>query len=294
MYYILHGGMKMKTVIGIDIGGSTTKIAAFKDKELIAEPLCVQSTDALTSIYGAFGKFTVANHIDLSEIECVRVTGVGASFISEPIYGLRCEKVPEFTSVGVGGLYLSGLERAIVVSMGTGTAINYAYRDDGGKIHVKYLGGTGVGGGTLMGLSKKMLGLDNIDSIVSLAKAGDLGKIDLRIKDLYNLGGGDLPSEMTASNFGKVLDIAEKSDLALGILNMVFETIAMLTVFAARNYNIKDVVLTGNLAEIPQAKDIFASMKEMLKTNFIITKNAQFGTVVGAALSKYEGAILEN
>ena len=43
---------------------------------------------------------------------------------------------------------MSGLDRAVVVSMGTGTA--YVMADKG---RVSHLGGTGVGGGTLLGLS---------------------------------------------------------------------------------------------------------------------------------------------
>ena len=52
-----------RTVIGIDVGGTTTKIVGFRQKEkgeqeLIA-PQFVRATDPKTSIYGAFGKFTV-------------------------------------------------------------------------------------------------------------------------------------------------------------------------------------------------------------------------------------------
>ena len=155
----------MKTVIGIDIGGSTTKIVGFKknQNELI-EPLFVRATDAVTSVYGAFGKFTMQNGLELSDIDKVLMTGVGSSFIDRPIYGLDCRKVSEFESVGLGGLYLSGLDRAIVVSMGTGTALNHA-KKTGDKSEIKYLGGTGVGGGTLVGLSRKMLGVDTVEHI---------------------------------------------------------------------------------------------------------------------------------
>ena len=46
-----------KTVIGIDVGGTTTKIVGFRkgedgSRELIA-PQFVRATDPLTSIYGA-------------------------------------------------------------------------------------------------------------------------------------------------------------------------------------------------------------------------------------------------
>ena len=139
----------MRTVIGIDVGGSTTKIVALRKyadgKSQLIEPLFVRATDAITSVYGAFGKFTMQNGIELSDINRVLMTGVGASFIDKPIYSLPCETVSEFESIGLGGLYLSGLDEAIVVSMGTGTALVYARKTDNGT-ETKYLGGTGVGG----------------------------------------------------------------------------------------------------------------------------------------------------
>jgi hypothetical protein len=100
------------------------------------------------------------------------MTGVGSSFIEKPLYSLPCRKVSEFTSVGRGGLYLSGLDEAVIVSMGTGTAYIHAYRD-GDRTVTEYLGGTGVGGGTLLGLAKKMIGIDNIDHLEELAEKGD-------------------------------------------------------------------------------------------------------------------------
>jgi len=273
----------MSVVIGIDVGGSTTKIVGFsEDKKLIA-PLFVKATDQITSIYGALGKFTSENGIELSNISKLMVTGVGSSHITKPIYNINCEHVSEFSSVGRGGLYLSGLDKAIVVSMGTGTAI--VYSEKGGKF--EYLGGTGVGGGTLIGLSKKLLGLENIDHIIDAAKGGDLSKIDLRVNDITmksSVHPGLMP-DLTASNFGRVSDIASKNDLALGLLNMIFETIAMLSVFAARSKGISDIVLTGNLTYVEQTKPIFYALNSIFNVNFIIPDNSQFGTVIGAALS---------
>ena len=136
-----------------------------------------------------------------------------------------------------------------------------------------------------MGLSKLLLGMENIKHIYELAAEGNLNRIDLRIKDITKKGDfSSMLPELTVSNFGKISDIASKSDIALGILNMVFETVGTTAVFAARTHNIKDIVLTGNLTTIPQAKEIFANIGEMLGANFIIPKYSQFGTVIGAAL----------
>ena len=277
----------MQTVIGIDVGGSTTKIVGFKygggNRSLIS-PICVQATDPVTSIYGAFGKFTLENGLKLNEINKVMITGGGASYMSEPIYSLDCQPVPEFDSIGLGGLYLSGLDEAIVVSMGTGTALVYA-KKEGEGVSTKYLGGTGVGGGTLIGLSRKMIGVDTIEHIEQLCEGGDLNKIDLRIKDISkNQAYKGVNEDLTASNFGKLSDLADQNDIALGIANMVSETIAMISIFAARSYGIKNVILIGNLTSIKAIRNTFKGLEDSFDINFVIPEMAQFGTVIGAAL----------
>ena len=276
----------MRTVIGIDVGGSTTKIVGIRydgDKMELIAPMLVRATDAITSVYGAFGKFTMQNNLSLEDIDRVLMTGVGASFIDKPLYSLNCEKVSEFNAVGNGGIYLSGLDEAIVVSMGTGTAIMHA-KSEGGKTVTKYLGGTGVGGGTLLGLSRRMIGVDTVEHFEQLCESGNLDNVDLRIKDMSSDDTFQINRDMTASNFGKLSDIATQSDVALGIANMVGETIAMLAVFAARNYGIKTVVLTGNLTAIGAVAGVFEGLEEMFGIEFIIPEQSQFATVIGAAL----------
>ncbi len=273
----------MKTVIGIDVGGSTTKIVGFTENGTLIEPMLVRAADQITSVYGAFGKFTAQNGLNLSDITRVMMTGVGSTFVKNPLYGLPCDSLPEFECIGRGGLYLSGMQEAIVVSMGTGTALVHAKKGE----HMTYLGGTGVGGGTVMGLSKRLLGLDDITHIVGLAAQGNLDLVDLRLKDITSKGIiPELPEIMTASNFGKLSDIASQADIALGILNMVFETIAMVSIFAARGCKVKDLVLTGNLSTVPQAKTTFAALNEMFHVNFQIPNMSEFGPAIGAALAK--------
>lgn len=274
----------MKTVIGIDVGGSTTKIVGFDRNGCLIEPIFVRAHDQLTSAYGAFGRFTAENALDLSDIEKIMVTGVGSTFINTPIYKIPCEHLVEFPCVGLGGLYLSGLERAIVVSMGTGTAI---VRAEKGQDSV-YLGGTGVGGGTLVGLCKLLTGMSKIDNIIESAKDGDLNRVDLRVNDITkNDVHPDLSPDLTAANFGRISELATKSDINLGILNMIFESIGMQAIFAARGHGIRDIVLTGNMTVIPQAQEIFTNLNSLFDVNFIIPQRAQFATVIGAALSAF-------
>lgn len=271
----------MSKIIGIDIGGSTTKIVGISNNEIFS-PMCVKATDPIASIYGAFGKFLNINGLQISDIEKVMLTGVGATFIKDKIFGLPTQRVEEFCAIGKGGLFISKLEKAIVVSMGTGTALVMADMSN-----VLHIGGTGVGGGTLLGLSNKMLNVRNFDDLVETAREGNLANVDLTIGDITSDIFTGLPPDTTASNFGHISDLASKADIALGIINLVFQTIGMMSVFASRINNIKDIVLTGNLTNVPQAKDIFDRLGKLFGATFHIPLNAEFATAVGAALLEH-------
>ncbi len=276
----------MSVIIGIDVGGSTTKIVGFSheggERRLIA-PQFIRANDPLTAAYGALGKFTDENGIPISEIEKVVMTGVGSSYVKRDLYGIECERVSEFSCIGRGGLYLSGLDRALVVSMGTGTALVHAEKSGRND----YLGGTGVGGGTLVGLSKLLVGAESIEHIEEYAEGGDLASIDLRIKDITAKSSATgLAGDTTAANFGNVSDVATKSDIALGVMNMVYETVGMVSVFASHHCGASDIVLTGNLTRLAFAERKFDEINRMgYGVNFTIPKLSQYATVIGCALS---------
>ena len=276
----------MSILIGIDVGGSTTKIVGFRaegDEYSLIRPQFIKANDPITATYGAFGKFTDENRIDIRDISRIYMTGVGSSFVKRDLYGIECRRVAEFDCIGRGGLYLSGLEEALVVSMGTGTALVHARK--GGQM--SYLGGTGVGGGTLVGLSKLLTGAESIDHIVELAAEGDLSQIDLRIKDITAKDShSGLLRDMTAANFGNVSDLAQKGDMALGILNMVYETVGMVSVFAAKHCGVKNIVLTGNLTRLGYCRSKFDEINRMgYGVSFCIPEMSQFSTVIGASLT---------
>ena len=124
----------MGVVIGIDVGGSTTKIVGFSGNAMLP-PLLVRATDALTSVFGAFGKLLNENNLDLSDVEQVMVTGTGSSYLQGSLYGLPTRRINEFIAIGRGGLALTGLPSALIVSMGTGTALVHASTEIG-RAHV--------------------------------------------------------------------------------------------------------------------------------------------------------------
>jgi type II pantothenate kinase len=267
-------------IIGIDIGGSTTKIVGIKDKTII-EPLTVEANDPIASASGALGKFISVNKISLKDIQKVITTGVGASFLDDDLLGLQVSKIEEFRALGYGGLLLSGLKKAIVASLGTGTAFVKAH---GRCIH--HLGGTGVGGGTILGLSKQMAHLSTFENIVEMASSGNLTNVDLTIGDISHATISHLPSSITASNFGKMNDQVGRNDICKGILNMVFQVVGMMAIFAARTERDKDIIMAGKMVHVPQAQKTFSELGKLYNVSFHIPKHAEYSTAIGAAISK--------
>ena len=267
--------------VGIDIGISTTKIAALEGG--IPRAFCsvpAAGVDPVASASGALGRLLRDRHKPLSAIRQMAVTGIGAAALGEELFGLACARVGEFQATGRGGLFLSGLQRAIVVGMGTGTSLLRADTDA-----VRHLGGSGVGGGTLLGLSKALLQTAEVPAVLEAAAAGNLAKVDISVADFLPAGLGGLPGHATASNFGRLSDRARPGDYALGILNLVFQTIGVMACLAARQANLADIVLTGRLATIPQARGIFAGFAGLYPVNFHFPENPEYATALGAALS---------
>lgn len=266
-------------IIGIDIGGSTTKIIGLSQGKVV-QTLTVVADHPVASASGAMGKFLNDNGLSFQNLEKIRITGVGASFLGDALLGFPVEKVDEFIAIGHGGLFLSGLSNAIIVSMGTGTAFVKAH----GKC-IRHMGGTGVGGGTIAGLAKTMTQLSTMEGIMDSARQGRIDHIDLSVGELSGANVGNLPSSLTASNFGKMNDLASKDDINRGILNMVYQVVGMMAIFAARIEKDKDIVMSGKLVDTPLAIDIFNSLSDIYGVNFHIPEHAAFCTAIGAAIA---------
>lgn len=268
-----------KIVIGIDVGISTTKIVGIDEKGLVISPIRIKATDPITSLYGAFGKYLHDNKIKLEEVEHVMLTGVGAAYIDERIYGLPTSKSEEFIADGLGAKYESKLDRMIVVSMGTGTSL---VKCDGESI--KHIGGIGIGGGTLAGLSRIMLKTDDVKQITNLAKDGDVSKINLLIKDISAQPLPGLPMSAVASLFSNAKANASREDIAKGLIWMVLQCIGSATILSSLESGIKDFVLIGNLSLLPLCREVYPAMEKVYGVRFHVPKYSEFCTAIGAAL----------
>lgn len=274
--------MQKKIVIGVDVGISTTKIVGFCGHDILT-PILIKATDPVSSLYGAFGKFLYDNHIALDDIKKVMLTGVGASYIDGAIYGCPTEKVDEYIADALGASYRTHLDRMIVVSMGTGTTY---VKKEGDCI--SHLGGVGIGGGALQGMARVILKTDDFKEISALAMKGDISKVDLLIGDISNKPLPNLPMDATASLFAKAQANTKAEDLALGIIQLVLQSIFSGAIFASLNTGIKDIVLIGNLTLLPQCKQVYLQLEKLYGVRFHIPNNSQFRTAIGASLSAKE------
>ena len=267
-------------IIGIDIGSTTTKAVSIEDGKLTRK-IKTKALDAVTAATGAFGKIVLENGIKIDAIERIEITGAGASKIKDDIFGIPTGRVKEIEAIGIGGMFLSGMSNIIITNIGTGTVIIEA--GDRGIFH---FGGSGVGGGTILGLAKKLLPTAEFTGILELANTGRLNQVDLLLGDITDTSISFLNGESTAANFGKMLDTAGPQDMALAIINMVYQVIGVLSVFAARARDTNRVIVTGNGSNNRIGQKVLADISSMYGIEFIYPEHAEYTTAVGAGLSK--------
>ncbi|MBO4637769.1 MAG: pantothenate kinase [Clostridiales bacterium] len=269
----------MGITVGLDIGGSTTKIVGMKEHKVIYKEI-IKADDPVTSAYGALGKLINDNSLSVKDIDRVNITGVGAAFPDGDLLGIKTVIITEFLSTGLGGLYISGLDRAVVVSMGTGTAYLDASYD-----HVRHIIGSGVGGGTIVGLCNAMVGIEDPEKLSDVAFDADIRKVDLTIGDISKAEIPGLPMDVTASNFGKAEDDLSKQEKIAGVFNLVYQSIGTMAVLSSRNCGCKDVVFTGQLTTLKQCRMYLSLFGNLYDVNIIIPENAEYATAIGACLA---------
>jgi len=267
-------------IIGIDIGSTTTKAVAIKNG-VVVKTVRTRAYDAITSATGALGKMLVESNLSFDAVREIIVTGAGSHFIKNKIFGIPTERVDEIEAIGLGGMYLCKKDSVVIANIGTGTSIIEATKEK-----ITHLGGTGVGGGTIIGLSKELVHSITFDHILKLAQKGDLKQVDLLVEDISESGISFLDPKATAANFGKMLDTATKEDFAMGIVNMVFQVIGMISVFAAKSRNANHILVTGNGSRNLLGRQVLENISKLYAIEFEFPDDAEYATAIGAALSK--------
>ena len=270
----------MGYIIGVDLGTSGTKLAARGPQRLSFQRRPTVRGETLAA--RAVEQFLDWAEIPRNEVERLVLTGVRTSFFTRPLLGLPTFTVPEFEAIGRGGV-IAGVERVLVVSMGTGTALVMA-----GPEGCAHLGGSGIGGGTLSGLGLLLLGEGRPDRIGQMALRGRPEKADLLMGDICKVDLPNLQRDMTAANFGHVAPDAALEDIALGLVTLVLQSAGLAASFTLRGKDVRDVALTGALTQLPQAREQFDFMEECFHLRFHLSDTAAYATAYGAAVCPEE------
>lgn len=197
--------------------------------------------------------------------------------------------VDELVAIGRGGLLGSGVPRALIMSMGTGTAMIAA-----GPEGFHHLGGTAVGGGTVLGLARLLLGTNSHQRIGDLAAMGDPRAVDLSVGDIVGGPVGIVPAEMTAAHFGKIglpsydAATARPEDVAAGLMELVGQVLGRLGLMTARAVDLDAVVLTGHLVEWPGIRRAMQRVAGAFGGRIIVPPEPGLATARGALAVLHE------
>lgn len=272
----------MTTRIGIDAGGTLTKIAYWNEhNEMIFERF--HSSD-----FRKVKDWIELNHPNAS----ICVTGGRAEQLK--VHFSTSEEIPyivEFDATMNGVMYQmkqGSIEpkAAIIANIGTGTSIHIMQE----KIH-KRLGGTGIGGGTLLGLGMALTGISDFEEIIEQSRAGSRTKIDVLVSDIYKNNKLPLKGTLTASNFGGISlntdTHTSSSDLLAGVQGIIGEVVASLCIQVAEAHQVEDIIYIGTTLEdnelLQQIIESYTILK--LKKPIFLDKHGYSGAI---------GALLEN
>ena len=258
-------------VLGIDIGASTTKFALVKNGKCVKE---YRKPDE-QSLEDAIESFGYAG------VKRIAVTGVGSAAIKGNLKGIPTVHKDEFTSVSRGATKLSKKLNTLVVSVGTGTSFTRIT-----PVRAWHVGGTGLGGGMLKGLSGRLCGTDDMEELQALAAKGDLHAIDLQLKDVFEGTLSHLTPDATVANMSKLGDMSMREDVAAGLCNMIFQSIGVMAVFAAKRHMTRTIIMVGTITDWPIAQRSLDEVAALHNVKFIVPDHAAFATAIGAALSE--------
>lgn len=269
-------------VIGIDIGSSGTKAIAL-EKSRILSLETMNNGDVPDAAQNALKAVLQTAGKEVKDVKGAAVSGVGARLVDYTLLGLPVTKVDEIRAIGLGGLELSGKQKALIVSMGNGTAMVIA---SGKGRRIKHIGGTGVGGGTIEGLSRRMFGVDDFERIEEMADRGNRNNVNQTVAEVAGGAVGIVPGDATTSNFKKLNSQTCADDVAVAIFDLVAEVVGMVTVMAAKAYHLEeDTILVGKVIQSRKIAERIEDVANMFNMKFHIPKNGDYCTAIGAAKS---------
>jgi type II pantothenate kinase len=211
----------------------------------------------------------------------VAATGVGCRSVGSRIAGLPVWRVPEIEAIGRGGTTVAGTDEALVVSLGTGTALVSVRRE--GIRHV--LPGTGIGGGTLLAFARRIGRFEDIESFLECARRGDRSRVDLLVGAIAGGPLGDLPPGATASNLAGWTAESRPEDVAAALVGLVADVVLTVTLLGLRASGHHRAVLVGRLARLEAVQARIAALPGDLPRRLVVPPEAEVATAFGAIVA---------
>jgi type II pantothenate kinase len=229
-----------------------------------------------------------AGGINLDDLAQLAVTGGRHKLLPPRLGATEIVPINEVQAIGRGGQAILGLEGAaraqptMVVSAGSGTALIKAAGDT-----FAHVSGTAVGGGTMLGLARLLLGTVDPHEIGALALAGDRNGADLSLADVITGPIGALPADATAVNFGRLgrrsfAGEVRREDLAAALVNLVAQTIGLVTVNAAKAYGCERIVVIGHMLDMEYFRHILGLVGKYYATTMLLPHAPGSATALGA------------
>jgi type II pantothenate kinase len=216
------------------------------------------------------------------QIRLVVVTGGRHRLLPEQAAGVPLRHVDEIRAIGRGGLAAGGVERAVIVSMGTGTALVVAEGE-----RARHTGGVALGGGTLRGLASRLIGATDPARIAALAVRGDPRGVDYTIADITAGGIGILPGTLPAAYLARLVDPPgaredEAADIAAGLLDMIGHIAMHMGLLTARIAGLETLVFTGHMVEYAGVRRAIRRLEGALTERLILPPEPGLAVARGA------------
>lgn len=273
----------MVTIMGIDAGGTLTKVAYVDEKnELVLNHFQSHDLQAVADFIG-----------EHPTIEKIAMTGGRAEQLRQLIkLDIEIVYLVEFEATLIGVKYLLQQEghqfdEAIITNIGSGTSIHHMVGEKYNRV-----GGTGIGGGTLVGLSGLLTNIYSYCEMSQLAQEGTRSNIDLLVADIFQ--GQEVPAplkpDLTASNFGKIginpNQQYENKDKLAAVARLVGEVITTLSIQLAEQAGANHIIYIGTtLKDHEVLQQVIQDYTELKNKSAIFLDDRGFGGAIGALKS---------
>lgn len=268
--------------LGTDIGGSAVKLIAADEKGNILARRKFTADGSGEHLEDEAKKMLAQANFSEPPAH-IFITGAGSDIVENRFENIPRTCFEEFGCFGRGAVRLSGISKAVIVSIGTGTAFVIA---DGNKF--THIGGSGVGGGTLTGLAGLTVNTADSSAINRLIARGNPAKVDLTMGDICKVTLGGLAADVTAANFGSRHMSHEPADIAAGISNMIFQTAGIMAAFVCKGTDITNAVFVGTMTEIPEGKAVLEAVGQLHSLTFTVPEGGAYAGALGAILMGLE------